>query len=214
LYIEIREAVLQYIRNNLACYLLVALIFSGGIMAGALMVRVLPEAQAGELSGYLFHYFIDFSQEELSQQLMLRESITNNLKYVLAIWLSGALIIGFPLIFIFLFIRGFILGFTVGFLVDQIAFQGIVFAISAILPHNILLIPALMIAGVSATSYSLIIIKMRLKAQKYNVNTMFWNYSLLITLSILFVALAGLIEAYITPVFMKIIVPLLKINLT
>ncbi|RQD75355.1 MAG: stage II sporulation protein M [Candidatus Syntrophonatronum acetioxidans] len=210
--IEIREAVLQHIRNNLAFYLLVALIFSGGIMAGALVVRVLPETQVGELSKYLFHYFVDFTREELPQQFMLRESITGNLKYILAIWLSGALVVGFPLIFIFLFIRGFILGFTVGFLVDQIAFQGIVFAITSILPHNILVIPALMMAGVSAMSYSLAIIKVRLKIQKYSGNTLFWNYSLLIILSIFFIALAGFIEAYITPVFMRIIIPFLKIN--
>ncbi len=210
MYYKLRDVIIQYIRSHFGYYLLAISFFFVGIIIGAVVVKALPDFQVQELRDYLNYYFVDFNTASLSQELILRDSITNNLRYIFMIWLLGATIIGFPFILILLFLRGFILGFTVGFLVDQIAFKGVLFAVVSILPHNIIIIPGILIAGVTGLCYSLNIIKLRIRRKRYNLSQLFFNYSTVILITGIVIMAGGLIEAYITPVFMRFIIPIIK----
>lgn len=212
MYYQLKDLFYQYIRENTAYYLFILFLFFGGIITGALLVKTLPVVQVEELNRHLSYYFVGFNSENfLEHQFILKESFTQNFRYLFIIWLLGTSILGFPLIFLLLFLRGFVLGFTVGFLVDQIAVKGLLFAVVAILPHNLFIIPAMLIAGVTGVSFAFKIIKLRLSARKFDFGQLFINYSLTILFTCLFILIAGLIEAYITPVFIKFIIPIINI---
>ena len=61
----------------------------------------------------------------------------------------GISVIGVPLILFLLFAKGYILGFTIGFILQQLAGKGFLFTVTSVFPHYVLIIPALMIAGVA-----------------------------------------------------------------
>ena len=210
MYFKLRDVIIQYIRDHSGYYLTVIALFLTGVVVGALVLKTLPELHVQELTDYFYYYLADYNRVSLSQDLILRDSITLNLKYIFLIWILGASIIGFPLILLLLFLRGFILGFTVGFLVEQIALKGVLFAVTSILPHNIIIIPGILIAGVTGLGYSLSIIKLRVKKKPYHLSQLFFNYSTVILFTGTIIMAAGLIEAYITPVFMRLIIPLIK----
>ncbi len=211
MYYRLKDLFNQYMREHLVYYILIIFMFFAGIVTGALLVKTLPAVQVEELNRHLSYYFVGFNSENfLQHQVILRESLVQNFKYLFIIWLSGASLLGFLLIFLILFLRGFVLGFTVGFLVDQIAVKGMLFSIAAILPHYIFIIPALFIAGVTGVSYAYKMIKLRISGRKYDFGQMFMNYSFTIFFACLFVLLAGFIEAYITPVFISFIIPMIN----
>lgn len=212
MYYRLKELFYQYMRENLAYYIFIIFLFFGGIVTGALLVKTLPAAQIEELNRHLSYYFVGFNSESfIEQQLILKESIAQNFKYIFLIWLLGTSILGFPLIFLLLFLRGFVLGFTVGFLVDQIAVKGMLFAVVAILPHNLFIIPAMLIAGVTGVSYAFKVIKLRISGRKYDLRQLFMSYSFTILFIGIFILTAALIEAYITPVFIRFIIPIINI---
>ncbi len=211
MYYRLKDLFYQYIKENLVYYILVVFLFFAGIIAGALLVKTIPGAQIEELNRHLSYYFVGFNSENfLQNQHILIESLSQNFTYLVMIWLLGSSIVGFPLIFLLLFLRGFVLGFTVGFLVDQIAVKGMFFAVVAILPHNIFIIPAMLIAGVTSVSFACKIIKLRLSGRKYHWGQLFMSYSFTILLIGLFIITAGLVEAYITPVFIKFVIPIIN----
>jgi stage II sporulation protein M len=106
-----------------------------------------------------------------------------------------------------LFIKGFILGFTVGFLIDELGFTGILFSTISLFPQNIIIIPSIVIIGVSALSFSLILLKNKRGTEKYSIIQQVTGYTILVSLMALIIILGCFIEAYISPVFMKMMLP-------
>ena len=136
------------------------------------------------------------------------QTLINQLKLLIPVWILGMTIIGTPMIILILGFRGFILGFTIGFIIDEFAFNGILFTILSILPHNLFYIPGLIGIGVMAISFSLFLLKSRIKKEKvYNRKGQIWTYTIVIFMISILLLLGSVIESYITPIFMKTLSP-------
>lgn len=208
---HIRLYILEYLRAHVVAYFFLILLFVIGIVIGALAVKTLPEEQKLEMAAYLKIFFRGLHNGQmpaLGQNELWRQVFLHSTKIVAAIWLLGFTIIGIPFVLFIIFARGFVIGFTVGFLTDEFAGKGILFALAAVLPHNLLMIPALLALGVAAISFSLMLLRRRGRMPG---NLFYYAacYSLL-CLVMYFVALAaGLVEVYISPVFMRYVALLL-----
>ncbi|MDN5344890.1 MAG: stage sporulation protein, partial [Clostridia bacterium] len=102
------------------------------------------------------------------------------------------------------FLKGFILGFTVGFLVQQKALQGIAFSLLAILPPNLIQIPALFMAAMLGISFSISLIQGH-KMDGIGVMPRFVAYSFFMLLVMVLLIGGGLLEAYLSPLFGRIV---------
>ena len=202
--------VADHVREQFGIYLLVIFIFIMGITVGAFSVRTLGEGQVKELNEY-FYGFLDSltEQQTMNQGLVLQKSLIQNGKYILALWLCGVVFFGFLPALGFIFYRGFTIGFTVGFLAEQNAMRGILFAAGAVLPQNLLYVPVTMVAGTLAVSFSLMLLRQRLLKRSIPFGAYFFHYSLAMFVVGLVLATGSLIEAIITPVFMRAVVSLL-----
>ncbi|MBI2874447.1 MAG: stage II sporulation protein M [Firmicutes bacterium] len=204
-----REALFQYFRENLGIYFFVTLTYALGIGFGAFSVSALGAAQKAELAEYLRVFFQELDRiGGLQANLVVQRAVFSHLKIGLIIWFLGITVVGAPLILVLLFLKGFILGFTVGFVVHEMSFPGLLFAVVGILPHNVILVPALLMMGTSGISFSLMLIRHRLNPRRGGGGyQQFLGYSFLcLLISILFV-LGGLVESYIVPVFIRLISP-------
>ena len=144
-----------------------------------------------------------------SQGLILRRSLMQNAKLILALWLCGNVFFGFIPALGFVFYRGFTIGFTVGFLAGQNALGGILFALGAVLPQNILYVPLTMVIGVLAVSLSLALLKRRLTRKNIPYGSYLFHYTVAMLVAAVFFAAGSLVETVITPVFMRAVVSLL-----
>lgn len=204
---KLKRSFFDYIKENLFLYFIAILILVVGIVSGSISVKALNVQQKDNLINYINLFFQKVDINALNSKLVLKYSILNNLKLVSLIWVLGLTIIGIPFVMLILFIKGFILGFTVGFLIDELGFTGILFSTISLFPQNIIIIPSIVIIGVSALSFSLILLKNKRGTEKYSIIQQVTGYTILVSLMALIIILGCFIEAYISPVFMKMMLP-------
>jgi stage II sporulation protein M len=206
----VKQALGEHIREQFSMYLLIIVIFTIGVGAGALSVRLMGEGQVRELNEY-FYSFVQFLTEEhaVNQGLILQRSLLQNGMFVLALWLCGTVFIGFIFAMGLVFYRGFTIGFTVGFLAEQSSMQGILFSVSAILPQNLVYVPVTVLAGVMSVTLSLMLFRRRLQKKDFPFGTYFFQYTMVMLIAVLILAVGSVVEATITPVFMRAVASLL-----
>lgn len=166
--------------------------------------------QQTKLQNYLDQVFSSLSdQNSFDRNTAAWDTVLGNVEIAVALWFLGLTVIGLPLIVLIILARGFILGFTVSFLARQKSLEGTVLIALGIFPQNLLYIPALLVGGVLAISFSLYLIKGR-----FSVTSALWTKFMLYTLLMLLVTLvlifAGLIEGFAAPSFLRLLVPLIS----
>ncbi|VBB07993.1 stage ii sporulation protein m [Lucifera butyrica] len=205
-----RQCILNHLRSNIVAYFFIILIFIIGVVVGALAAKSLPDEPKNELIGYLQVFFQGLSQNPAAPNnaTMFSSVLYNNLKSVGLMWILGFTVIGLPAVLFIVFTRGFVIGFTVGFLVNEYIVRGLVFALASVLPHNFLAVPAVLVTGVAATSFSLLLVRHKLQGR---INLLYETvtYTVLCAGMLALMVLASVIEVYVSPVFMKMLASLL-----
>lgn len=203
---SIRDSMSGHIRSNMGLYILSFTFLAVGIAAGAFTVKALDDAKRQELIKYMQGFFQILTSSTIDSRAVLAQSIKNNIQTIIVIWILGITVIGIPVTLIIVGVRGFILGFTVGFMLNSLGMKGLFFTILAILPQNIIIIPCIIAVSVMSVGFSTMIIRNRM-AKKWTNNywQRFLSYTILIG-GLFIISIAGsLIEAYIVPVFIKLI---------
>jgi len=204
---QFRNGLKGYLGLSLPYYFFVSLLFVMGVVFGAVAVNALAPRQKVELLDYLKVFLRGLSQQlgDIDGGVVLKQSVTANLKTAGLVWLLGATVIGAPLTVVIVFVRGFVVGFSVGFLVGEMGGKGLSLALLAIFPQSVVAVPAILALSVSSLAFSVLIVRQRVGRFKVNLAEEFLAYTF--TCLVLAAALVGasLIEAYVTPVFMGLI---------
>ncbi|HHY90303.1 MAG TPA: stage II sporulation protein M, partial [Clostridiales bacterium] len=152
---KFQELIYKHIKGNIVIYFFVCLFFMIGISAGVFTVKALSDSQKQELISYMRSFFQVLQSNPVDEFSVFKQSLINNLQTGILIWLLGITIVGFPLILLLVAVRGLIIGFTVGFLIEQMNWRGILFSLCAVLPHNLLIIPSILVISVIGVSFSI-----------------------------------------------------------
>ena len=168
------------------------------------MVGFLGPEQKKELLKYLDIFLNGLSQWDYDPTVLVQQAIYNNLKIIFSIWFLGLTVIGVPFILLLLFFRGFAMGFTIGFLVRQKALQGLMISLLAIIPPSLINIPATILGAAAAISFSCWLVKGRDKGTS-SILQQFIAYCFIMLVISLLVSVMGLVEALISPTFIKLI---------
>lgn len=197
-----REAVIRYIEDRIFIFLLVTLIFITGIIGGAVAVNGLREGQKLELAQYLHLFFQGFKQESRPAVDFVPAGriVLSHLKTLFLLFLFGFSVIGAPVILFIVFTKGFILGFTAGFILEQWAGRGFLFVIASLIPHHILIVPAVLIAAVANIDFAGALLKGRWgKMVPYPLTGELLRCLGLNGASFLLLLIAGLVEGVLSP---------------
>ncbi|WP_058485416.1 stage II sporulation protein M [Defluviitalea phaphyphila] len=193
----------KFISKREKLYGISIIIFLIGICIGSIVANYINLIQKQELLQYMNEFFIRFPQEKISYFEVLKECIFTHGKTIIILWILGIGIIGIPFIIIILFIKGFSYGFTSAFLLVNYGWNGFLFSIVSCIPQNIILIPGLMFISAASINFAMSNYK---NNQRYNKekNKKWMEYGLVLLIGLLFVILTGIIETFISPLFMKI----------
>jgi len=203
-----RQLITDSFRQSWTLYIIVILIFSTGILLGSLGVNTLPEQQTTDLQHYLQSFLAQAAEMQVDQRQVVKGTLSDNLLVGLLLYILGLTIIGMPLVLALIFFRGFVLGFTVGFLAAYPDWREFIIVLVAMLPQNLLFIPALIIGGAASLSFSLLLIK-RFNNSQTRIGPRFIAYSLIMAGCLTAFALAALAEGYITPGLTRLLATLL-----
>lgn len=207
---KVKQALAGYILDNIALYVTVSLIFALGITLGVFSVRILPEPQIRELKDYLEAFLLGLNAHTGLEPLgVVKNAFTQNLKLFLLLWVMGITMIGIPGAILILCIKGFTLGFTVSFIYTQFSYGGLMFVLGAVIPQNILIIPAFLTAAVASLSFSFLQVQSRLHKKNFHFWSNLWNYTAMFAVLIFILFMGSLVEGYITTVFIRLSVGIL-----
>jgi len=199
----IREKAGKHFRQNLGLYVVLAGIYIAGVVFGSLGVGALQPEHQKELAGFVQKSFVELTIG--TPQTTLTDLIWENLKVILVTYVLGMTVIGMPLIFVLVFTRGFVLGFAVGFLIQVRGWQGIAVTLMSILPPALINIPVLTVTAVCAITFSLTLVRGSTGWQGGALTRQFALYSGSVLLMICFAWIAALLQAYVSPFMLKVI---------
>jgi len=183
-------------------YLLVGSCFIVGLFFGFLGMSSLEQSQASSLK-QLFEEALVHFEENFSFSASARQALLKNILNLGKIFLMGLTVIGLPLVLIIIFTRGFVLGFTIEFLLQEKAWRGGALALLAILPPNLLSLPAYLLGAVIAINFSLYLIRGP-GQRSIKMSQCFLEYLFaLFCLGILMLG-SALIEGYLSPIFIRL----------
>lgn len=206
---KLQNLIGEHIAKNRNRYLFLLMAFILGVSAGAFTVNGLSAMQRDELSNYFQGFLQLLSNQSLESSELFSTSLLENLKLIGLLWILGVTIIGIPFIFVIMGVKGFIIGFSSGFIVNALSLRGVLFAIFALLPKEIIIVPCLIAIGVNGINFSMRIAKNRTAHEnlKDNLRTSFVSYCF-VTAFYSCILVAGLIiDAYLTPILVRMIAP-------
>lgn len=208
---RIREMIVKHVKNNFNTYFFLLIAFIIGVSAGAFTVNGLSAIQREELINYFQGFIQLLDNQKVDTNELLGISIYENAKIIAVLWVLGLTIIGIPLIFILVGIRGFITGFCSGFIVDTLGLKGALFTLFALLPKEFIIVPCLIALGVNGINFSLNMIKNKSikHISKESLKARFIGYCIVTLFYTCFIFIGTLIEAYVTPVIIRMLSPVI-----
>ena len=160
---EILNIIKEEIISNYKSYILVIILFSVGLFLGVLFINQ-TENQENVIK-YINTYIDEIKISESNSTIVqLKTDIKNNIFLVFILWFAGTTIVGIPIVFGIIIARGFCLGYTISACVITLGkIKGLIFVLLTIFLQNLILIPALLLLGVSSIKLYKSIVKDRRK---------------------------------------------------
>jgi stage II sporulation protein M len=197
-------------RDNLNLYVFVGVLIVVGAIFGALLVNALTLEQQQELADVVGTYMTSVQDSQhFVQKTTFWDSFMFYGKWLFLIWLLGLSVIGLPIVLGLNFLKGVLIGFAVALLAQQLAWKGVLFFLIATAPQNALVIPALMIASISAARFAYFVVRERLFRRKGQLLPPFLAHTAVTVLMLVILCVASLYEAFLSPLLLERITPIL-----
>lgn len=189
-------------KDHVHLYLFVSVLFLMGVLFGAMLVNALTLEQKQDLSRYVGSFLQTVSLGgETAPKADLLSTFGVHFKWTALIWLLGISVVGLPLVLVLNFLKGLLVGFTVGVLVTEFAWKGLLLAFISVVPHNLLIVPVLLVGSVAAMTFSTYLVKHRfLQKTNDSAGPLFLAYTRLGLSLVAFMFAAALFETYVSPI--------------
>lgn len=192
----------MYAQKNMSLYIFTIILFIMGIVLGSYLIYSLSGSQKQEILTNLNMFFSGINNLELNIDVVFKEILFSNIKYLLIIWFLGLSIVGMPLIFVLIYLKGVIVGFTVSFFIFEMNLRGFTLAVIAIIPQNLIIVPVLIIAGVCGVRFSLSLVQSR-KNKNFSYLESFKIYSIITIGLALMLVIATALEVFVSPYLIR-----------
>ncbi len=205
-----QEGLVAYLRDRRWFFLFLIVVLSAGVVAGSALAGTLTGDVQQQLGSYLGGFLRSLGGAEVpASPEILRWSLAQNLRTAGFLWLLGVTVVGFPGVLAVVFMRGLAVGFTVGFLTKELGVRGVVLALAAVLPPNLLVVPAMLVIGCASLSFSLLLFRNRFGHEPMAFYQEIAGYTLLVVATSGLLVGASLVEAFVTPSLVRLAAGLL-----
>lgn len=197
----------EHIHRNLFLYVISLLFLCIGIVLGIYTVKYMGEIEKNTLVSYFLEFTKGIDLTKIDKKHIFLQAVKNNVPIIICIWFLGLSMLGIPIILIVDLIKGFTIGFTTSFVINGLGTKGVLVNILAIFPQNIIYIPCIVIASVTAMEFSLMLLKHNeFKTLKSNSLIRLVPYSTIFLLLLGLMLIGFLLEGYISPNMLNFLV--------
>ena len=192
--------------KKINCFVVTILLF--GVISGSIFLVILD---SGDKSGTVLQiqtFISNLSNNKVDGGLALRSSLIINYIFVGLIWGLGLSIIGIIFNIFLTYIKGFVVGFSVASIFATYNYKGILMALLYLFPHQILNVIVVCVLTIYSIMFSLNLLEIIVtKKVKKNYN-MLKRYVVILLFSIIISFISSLLEVYLFPNLLKIIIDL------
>lgn len=191
-----------HIENNLREYAIASIIFLIGILFGVIFINNLNDTQNNEIGNYINTSIENLKEsQDINQLLFIKETIKENLTFVILLWLMGSTVIGLLLVYIIVAFKGFCLSYTIS-AIFHVLNNGktIAMLVSTMLLKNIIVIPCTIALAVSGMKVYKSIMQDR---RKENIKLEILRHTGFSIFILIILILSSLIEVYLSQLILK-----------
>lgn len=181
-----------------------------GIIAGSIFMAILSETDKKLVIDYFNNYISNIENNKLNYLESIKNGLFNNLLYIIIIWILGISIIGIPIVTIMFFIKSFTLGFSIASIVFNYKLKGCLLNFINIFPHQMIYFLIYMLITTYSIFFSLKMINSIINKKNMDFKIMMNKYVKILIISVIAITISIIIETFITPLLIKIIIPLIK----
>lgn len=191
-----------HIENNLREYAIASIIFIIGILFGVIFINNLNDTQNNEIRNYINTSIENLKEsQDINQLLFIKETIKENLTFVILLWLMGSTVIGLLLVYIIVAFKGFCLSYTIS-AIFHVLNNGktIAMLVSTMLLKNIIVIPCTIALAVSGMKVYKSIMQDK---RKENIKLEILRHTGFSIFILIILILSSLIEVYLAQLILK-----------
>ena len=180
-----------------------------GVISGSIFLISLNSTDKINTINQIQTFISNVNNNNINNGLAFRNSLITNYVFDGLIWIFGLTIIGIVFNIFLTYIKGFIVGFSVSSIILSYKYKSIPFTLLYVFPcqiFNIFVICMLTIYSIMFTKNLLYVIV----SKKGNNNLMFKRYFVIFIICIMISFLSSLLEIYLFPNMLKIIINFYK----
>ncbi len=197
-----------HINKNLFVFLLVIVIV--GVAAGSIFSIIIDSSDKNLVSNFLNDFFNNVYSKKLNFNNSFINALIFTVLFGFLIWILGLSVIGFFVILVMLFLKAFILGFSVSSIIINFKLKGVLYSLIYIFPHQVINVLVFMILSGYALIISFKIIRCFTLKKTLDFRNILNRYVRVLIISIIFLILTSLYEAYVMPKLLNILLSFFK----
>ncbi len=194
---RLKEILYTHIKNNLKEYLIVLILFLIGLIFGIIFVNNASSSQINEIVTYINEFIENIKTDtKIDRVQLLQNTLISNLILTFIFWFMGSTVIGIPIVYGIVIYRGFCFGYTVSSIIASLGIgKGILFSLTALLAHNIILIPCILALAVSGIKLYSSIVKDK---RRENIKLEITRHTIFSLILLFLLEISAFIEVYVS----------------
>lgn len=151
----------KHISEHKGIYFFILIIFTMGFIIGSIKSVFIDETLKNESHNYILNFVEYLKTQEIDNKILIKESLSANIKPVIYITLFGLILVGAPLILVYIGLYGYSVGFTITSIMSSLGkTSGIAFILTMMIPQEVVLLLTIFILAVNAILFSKTMLKM------------------------------------------------------
>ncbi len=180
-----------------------------GIILGAIFTNIISLNDKTLVIEKIKLFIDNINNNSLNSVLVLKNSLTINLLYIILISVLGLSLIGIILNIFILFIKSFIFGFSIASFIITYSYKGLLLSFLYLIFGELLNIIILLVLTIYSIMLSFKLLSVIFKSNNnINIKKELKNYILIIIISIILSIISTLSESFILPSLIKLIIRL------
>lgn len=196
----------EIIKKEKQIVIFMIIIFLVGLIAGSLFINLISQGDKDILTNQVTTFFT--SIKKLSSDVFgvnaLFDGLLNNYSQLFIIFVLGISMVGVIAVVFILFFKGFTLGTTLSAIILKYQLKGVLGVFLYVFPVVIINILIYIFISFFATNASIKFLKALLKKDNLNFKKFLGKYLLSFMISIIFMFICCLLDAFLTPLLLKL----------
>ena len=203
-----RNNIFKLIIPNTRTNIIAFSIFIIGIITGSIFILVINTNDKNLVIEHITKFFSNINSSNYSYLDSLKNILSLNYFYVIAIWTLGLSILGILVNIFLTYLKGFIVGFTTSALIITYGFKSILAIILYIVPHTLINSLVIIVLTIYSITFSRYLLVQIFQKKDMKTKNFMKKYLIILLIAAVLTLVSSISEVYLFPFLLKLIIKL------